>query len=71
MESPEAVEASRETLMKYFKGIKANSAKKVTQPTAQLKCLYMNGHRIGNKQEELILTMQLENYDLIAITEIW
>jgi len=44
--------------------------KNVTQAVAQLKCLYTNACSMGNKQE-LETIMQLENYDLIAITETW
>ena len=46
------------------------SRKAVTQK-AQLKCLYINAHSLGNKQEELETMMHLENYDLVAITETW
>lgn len=35
--TPEVIEANREMLVKYLKGIKGCSSKKVTQPTAQLK----------------------------------
>ena len=40
-------------------------------PIAQLKCLYTNACSMGNKQEELVATAQMENYGLIAITETW
>jgi len=40
------------------------SFKKVT---ALLYCLYTNAHSKGHKQEEA--TMQLENYNLIAIMD--
>ena len=43
------------------------SSKKVTRPTAQLKCLYSNARSTGNKQEEVEATMLLESYDLVAI----
>ena len=43
----------------------------VIPPIAQLKCLYTNKHSMGNKQEELETMMQLDKYDLIAITKIW
>lgn len=36
-----------------------------------LKCLYANAHSMGNKQDKLEAIVQLENYDLIAITETW
>jgi len=57
--------------VKYLEGIKECSSKKVTQLTAQLKCLYINAHSMGNKQEELEATMLLESYNLVAITETW
>ena len=69
--APEVIGANRETAVKYLKGIKVCSSKKVTQPTAQLKCLYTNAHSMGNKQEELEATMLLESYDVVAITETW
>lgn len=47
------------------------SSKKVMQPIAQLKCLYTDTGNMGNKQEELETTVQLENYDLIAINGLW
>ena len=57
--------------MKYLKGIKTCSSKKVTRLTAQLKCLYTNAHSVGNKKEELEGTVLLESYNLVAITETW
>ena len=68
---PEVTGANRETAVKYLKGIKGCSSKKVTRPTAQLKCLYTNARSMGNKQEELEATMLLEIYDPVAITETW
>ncbi|KAM9590845.1 uncharacterized protein ACIBXB_005894 [Morphnus guianensis] len=50
-------------------GIRASPPKKVVGSIAQLKCIYTNTHSMGNKQEEAIV--QLENYDVIAITETW
>ena len=38
---------------------------------AQLKCIYTNARSMGNKQEELEVTVQQANYDLVAITETW
>lgn len=29
-----------------------------------MKCIYTNAHSMGNKQEELESTVQLENYDI-------
>jgi len=46
--------------VKYLKGVKGCSSEKVTQLTAQLKCLYTNAHSLGNKLEELEATMLLE-----------
>jgi len=57
--------------VKYLKGIKGCSSKKVTRPTAQMKCLYTDAHSMGNKQEELEATMLLESYDFVATTETW
>lgn len=42
MEALEAVEASKETPMKYLKGIKGHSTKEGMQSAAQLKCHYRN-----------------------------
>jgi len=67
--APELVKVNRETPVKYLKGIKGRSSKKLTWLTAQMKCLYTNTHSMGNKQEETEATMLLESYDLIAITE--
>ena len=69
--APEVIGANRETPVKYLKGIKGCSSKKVTRPTAQLKCLHTNARSMGNKQEELEATVLLESYDLVAITETW
>ena len=57
--------------MKHLKGIKGCSSKKMTQMTAQLKCLYTNACNTSNKQEELESIVQQENYDVVAITETW
>jgi len=65
------VGANRETSVIHLKGTEWCSSKKVTQPTAQLKCLYTNAHSMGKKQEELEATTLLESYDLVAITETW
>ncbi|KAK4823371.1 hypothetical protein QYF61_001719 [Mycteria americana] len=37
----------------------------------QLKCIYINAHSTGNKQEDLEAIVQQENYDIVAITETW
>ena len=43
-----------------------------TQKEAQLRCLSTNARSMGNKQEEeLEVTVQLESYDIITITETW
>ncbi|PKU37704.1 hypothetical protein llap_11990 [Limosa lapponica baueri] len=52
-------------------GVKVCSSSKVTQPTAQLKCLYANACSMGNKQEELEATVLLERNDVVAIAETW
>jgi len=54
--------------VKYLKGIKGCSSKKVTWPKAQMKCLHTNEHSMDNKQE-LEATMLLETYDSVAFTE--
>ena len=45
------------------------SSIKAVRQKAQLKCLYTNAHSLGNKQESQLIA-ELENRDLIAITEI-
>lgn len=50
------------------RGAWEGSSKKITWPIAQLKCFYTNTCSIRNKQE-LEVVVQLENYVLIAITE--
>jgi len=57
-------------LPRSFKGIKVCSPKKVTQLTAQMKCLCTNASSMGSKQEELEATVLLESYDLVTLTEI-
>lgn len=47
------------------------SSEKVMLLIAWLKCFYSNVHSLGDKQEELEAIAQLENYDLIVITEEW
>lgn len=53
------------------RGIREGSSKKVTLSIGQLKCLYANAYSMWNKQEELEAIVLLENYGLIAITEVW
>lgn len=51
---------------------KIGSVKKVRQSKTQMKCRYTQMHTAcSNKQEELIATAQLENCNLIAVTETW
>jgi len=69
--APGVVGANKEASVKYPKGNKGCSSTKVTQRTAQLKCLYTNARSMGNKQEELEPTMRLESCDLVALTETW
>lgn len=59
------------TAVKRHKEIRACSSDKVSQLTAQLKCLNTKAHSMGNKQEELEDTTQLESCNVIAITENW
>ena len=64
--------AKRETSVKYLKRTKGCSSKKVTWPTAQMKCLYTSAQSMGSmgsKQEELEATVLLESYNLVAIPE--
>lgn len=65
------LESNKEILVNCLKGIRKGSSEKDMQPIAQLNCLYSNAHSIGNKHEELETMLQLENYDLIVITETW
>ena len=37
----------------------------------QLKCIYTNARRMGNKQEELEAIVRQANYDLVDIIETW
>jgi len=67
----ELVEVNKEASVKHLKGNKGCSSTKVTWPTAQMQCLYMNACSMGNKQEKLEATVLLESYDLIALTETW
>ena len=56
------------------KGLVGNGAhthKNVLDSLAHLKCIYTNARSISNKQGELEAMMQHENYDLVAITEMW
>ena len=39
--------------------------------TAQLKCVYTDARSMGNKQEELEVTVQQDGYNLVAVTETW
>jgi len=48
----EVIGANRETPVKYLKGMKVCSSKKVTWPTVQLKWLCTNACSTGSKQEE-------------------
>lgn len=40
------------------------------QLKAQTKCIYTNAHSMV-KQEELVATAQMENYDITVMTETW
>lgn len=52
-------------------GIRAFPQKMVVGSTTQLKCLCTNSPSMGNRQEALEAIVQWENYDVVAITEIW
>ena len=47
--APEVTGPNRKTPVKYLKGIKGCSFKKVTRATDQLKCLYINARSIGKQ----------------------
>lgn len=55
--------------MNPFEGIREGSFKMVMWPIAWLKCLYTNA--CSMEQEELGTMVQLRNYDLTPIMEIW
>jgi len=57
--------------VKYLKGIKGCSSKKVIQLTAQLKCFYASECSMDNKQGDLEASVLVENYDLVAVSENW
>ncbi|KAJ7397322.1 RNA-directed DNA polymerase from mobile element jockey-like [Pitangus sulphuratus] len=48
--------------------IRASAPQKVTGSIAQLKCIYTNARKMGNKQEELEAIAQ---HDMIALMEAW
>ena len=50
-------------------GLWEGSSRNVMCLKAQLKYLYISACSKGNKQEEMETVVQLENYDLIAITK--
>ncbi|KAK4820971.1 hypothetical protein QYF61_009437 [Mycteria americana] len=52
-------------------GIRAFPPKKVAGSIAQLKYIYTNARSMGKNQEELEATVQQENYDIVAIMEMW
>ena len=77
--SPSAISFERRerclgTMEAPEKGLVGNGAhthKKVLDSLAHLKCIYTNAHSMSNKQGELEAMMQHENYDIVAITEMW
>lgn len=52
-------------------GIMASPPAKVAGTAAQLKCIFSNACSMGKEQEELKTMVQLENYNIVATTEIW
>lgn len=54
---------------KYLKGIKELSSKQATRLAAQLKYLHTSIYNLGNKMEELYVTVLLENHGVAALTE--
>ncbi|GAB0179537.1 T-cell activation Rho GTPase-activating protein-like [Grus japonensis] len=51
--------------------IRASPLKQAMESVAKLKCIYTNTCSMGKKQQELEAIVQLENYDIVAITETW
>ena len=62
---------NKETPVKYLKGIRVCSSKRMIWSISQLKCVYTNACSMDCKQEDMETTVQLERCDLIAITETW
>ncbi|KAK4810800.1 hypothetical protein QYF61_008773 [Mycteria americana] len=52
-------------------GIRASPPKNVAGSIAQQKSIYTNARSMGNKQEEPEAIVQLDSYDIVAITETW
>ena len=52
-------------------GIRVLPLKKVAGSIAQLNCIYTNAHSMGNKQEELVTTVQQENHDTVASMDLF
>ncbi|TRZ11478.1 hypothetical protein HGM15179_015625 [Zosterops borbonicus] len=67
----QVMEVNRKTPGKYLKGIKECSSRKVTQLTAQLRCLYTKARGMDNKQEEWEATMLLESYGHEQVKSLW
>ena len=59
--APAVVGANKEVSVKHPEGKKGRYPVKATQPTAQMKCLYVNTRSMGNKQEKLEVTVLLES----------
>jgi len=55
LQAPEVTVPNTDTSMKrqHPKGNNGCSSMKMTWPAAQMKCVYLNAHSMGNKQEEL------------------
>ena len=56
---------SRETPVNCPIGIRKDFSERISWSMAQLKCLYSSVRSMGNKEEDLEATVQLENYDLM------
>lgn len=56
--------------MNHSNRIREGSSKKLIEQVALVKSFHTNAYSMGNSQEELA-TVQLENYDQIAIMETW
>lgn len=63
-EDTDTLENKREIPVNRPKEIRESSFQKLGQPTAQLKCLYAYAYGMGNKQAELEIMVQLENYNV-------
>lgn len=52
-------------------GFRACLSRNVAGQLTQMKCVYLNAHSMGKKQEDWEAIVQQENYDIVIITEMW